>query len=225
MNSSDFTFNTAFRRQLRESAHHYGEVTFLESVLSPGMTVIEGGGNRGVTAIAMAKVLGPKGHLYVLEPVPEYYANLKRNITRNRLRNTSAHRLALSGTNGFMRFYKHGEGSGIVSAEDSEQIRVRATTLGRFLKIQEISRLDFINLDCEGSELAVFRRARTVLKKHAPAIFCEVHRNYLKALNQSVRELVRFLKSVGYSVTPVQAEDTKKDSDFESCSHIYASVT
>ncbi len=221
---SKFIFNKAFRRRLRENAHHYGEVRFLESVLCPGMTVIEGGANRGVTAVAIARALGPEGHVYALEPVPEYYTSLKRNISRNRLQNITAHRLALSDRNGFIRFYKHGEGSGVVPAETAESIRVRATTMGRFLETHGISRLDFINLDCEGSELKVLRKARTVLRKHSPSIFCEVHRGYLRSLNHSVGQLVRFLKSFGYSVKPVQAEDIEKDSDFDTCSHIYATV-
>jgi len=69
---NEFTFNKAFRRELRESAHHYGEVAFLESVLQTGMVVIEGGANRGVTAVAIAKSVGANGHVHAFEPVSEY---------------------------------------------------------------------------------------------------------------------------------------------------------
>ena len=219
-----FTFNAAFRRELQESAHHYGEVTFLESILRPGMTVIEGGANRGVTAIAIAKAVGKKGCVHAFEPVPEYFKALQQNVSRNKIQNMSIHNLALSDKNGSIRFYKHGEGSGVTRAEEAETIRIRATTLPYFLGRHNISRLDFINCDCEGSELLVFRKARSLLKEQTPSIFCEVHRDYLKALNQSVQDIVEFLQDLGYTVKPIQVEDLNSDSDFEHCSHVYASM-
>jgi FkbM family methyltransferase len=218
------TFNAAFRRELQKNAHHYGEVTFLESVLRPGMTVIEGGANRGVTAIAIAKAIGKKGCVHAFEPVPEYFKSLQQNVSSNKLRNMSIHNLALSDKNGSIQFYKHGEGSGITHAEEAETIQVQATTLPNFLDNHNIPKLDFINCDCEGSELLVFRKARSLLKVQAPSIFCEVHRDYLKALNQSVQDIVEFLQDLGYTVKPIQVENLNSDSDFEYCSHVYASI-
>lgn len=221
---TEFTFNAAFRRKLRENAHHYGEVAFLESVLRPGMTVIEGGANRGVTAIAIAKAVGKKGCVHAFEPVPEYFKALQENVSRNRTRNMNIHNLGLSNRNGSIRFYKHGEGSGVTRAKEAETIRVQATTLTDFVAAHNITRLNFINCDCEGSELLVFRQARGLLKRQAPEIFCEVHRDYLKALNQSVEDLVKFLRDLGYAVKPIQTEDLNSDSNFDRCSHIYAAM-
>jgi FkbM family methyltransferase len=221
---TEFIFNEAFRGELRESAHHYGEVAFLESVLRPGMTVVEGGANRGVTAIAIAKTVGKTGCVHAFEPVPEYFKALQQNVSRNRIRNMRLYNLALSDRNGSIRFYQHGEGSGITRAAEAEKIEVKATTLPRFLVEYNISTLDFINCDCEGSELLVFRKARKVLKMRRPLIFCEVHRNYLKALKQSVMGIVRFLQALGYTVKPVQVEALNSDSDFDRCSHIFASM-
>ena len=219
----DFTFNTAFRKDLKDHAHHYGEVLFLESHIQPGMTVIEGGANRGVTAIAIAKAVGKRGYVHAFEAVPEYYESLKQNMARNQIGNINIYNLALSNKNGSLRFHKHGEGSGITITDDSEEIKVRATTLPHFLNEHNITKIDFINLDCEGSELLIFQKAKTMLKKQMPPIFCEIHRTYLKALNQSVPDIVEFLENLGYTVEPVQVEDLNQDSDFEQCSHIYAS--
>jgi len=221
---TEFTFNTAFRRELRENPLPYGEVIFLESVLRPGMTVIEVGANRGVTAIAIAKAVGEKGYVDAFEPVPEYYECLQENVSRNRIENISIYNQALSNENGSVLFYKHGEGSGLTRVEEAETIRVQATTLIQFVGARHIAKIDFINLDCEGCELLVLREAQTLLKKQAPAIFCEIHRDYLKSLNQSVKELVRFLRSLGYTVKPIQVEDLNRNTDFDKCSHIYASI-
>ncbi|MGD2176108.1 MAG: FkbM family methyltransferase, partial [Candidatus Brocadiaceae bacterium] len=84
------------QRELKNSPHHAGEVEFLRSVLRRGMRVIEAGANRGVTAVAIAKRIGGHGHLYAFEPVPEFHAELRKNILRNHAGNVSTHRLALS---------------------------------------------------------------------------------------------------------------------------------
>ena len=220
---NEFIFNKAFRRELRDSAHHYGEVTFLESVLRPGMVVIEGGANRGVTTVAIAKTVGGKGHVHAFEPVPEYFSFLRTNISRNRIANVSVYNLALSNQTGSLVFYKHGTGSGVTPADDAEEVQVEAITIPGFLSTYRIPTLDFINLDCEGSELLIFQNARAVLEEHTPIIFCEVHREYLKALGQSVQDVVSFLTTLGYVVEPVQVEDLNTPSDFDRCSHIHAS--
>lgn len=99
-----------------------------------------------------------------------------------------------------------------------------AITIPEFLAVHSIPKLDFINLDCEGSELLVFQNAQAVLLEQTPLIFCEVHRGYLKALDQSVEDLVMLLTGLGYGVKPIQAEDLKTPSDFGRCSHVYASM-
>ena len=144
---TEFTFNKEFRRELRESAHHYGEVVFLESTLRPGMTVIDGGANRGVTTIAIAKTVGKKGCVNAFEPVSEYYEFLQKNISRNKIENISAYNQALNNQSGTVTFYKHGEGSGLTSVEEAEIIRVQAITLTQFVEAHRIAKIDFINLE------------------------------------------------------------------------------
>lgn len=130
--------------------------------------------------------------------------------------------MALSDKTGSIRFYKRGEGSGVTFVKEGEEIQVNAITLPEFLTVHNVSNIDFINLDCEGSELLVFKSAQTVLEKHLPAIFCEVHRDFLKTLNQSVEDIVTFLRGIGYDVKPVHTEDLNIPSDFNQCSHIFA---
>jgi FkbM family methyltransferase len=219
-----FLFNDDFRRELMASPHHHGEVTFLESVLAPGMVVIEGGANRGVTAVAVARAVGATGHVHAFEPIPEYFEALQANLAGNGVENATAHRLALSDRTGCLSFHKNGEGSGIVSSEGAEAIEVDAITLVRFVEDYGVSRVDFVNLDCEGSELSVLRSAKAWLEAGHPPIFCEVHRPYLEALGQSVAGIVEFLAGIGYVVDPIQAEDLASPSTFETCSHIHAHV-
>jgi FkbM family methyltransferase len=211
-----------FWEDLEGSPHHLGEVRFLRSIARPGMRAIDAGANVGVTAVALAKHVAEKGHVYAFEPVPEFYAALNENLSRNRVENVSTHRLALSNHTGRIRFYKHGGGSGIAKVDQAEPIWVEATTLAEFLPPGVNGRIDLLNLDCEGSELLVFRGGRTILEKHAPQIFCEIHHGYLKDLAQSPKAVVDFLEEIGYDVRPLQMEDLGAKTTLEKCSHIYA---
>jgi len=211
-----------FQRELENNPHEAGEVQFLQSVLRAGMHVIEAGANRGVTAVAIAKKVGSEGHLYAFEPVPEFYEKLKENLLRNDAENVSVHQLALSDRRGTIQFYKHGGGSGITPAEDAEALCVEATTVTDFLAQQGEEGIDFLNLDCEGSELLVLQGARSILEGHGPQIFCEIHRGYLGELGQSADDVVALLIEIGYDVQPLQVENLDAESSFENCSHIYA---
>ena len=221
MNS--FVFGSEeFQRELKDNPHHTGEVEFLRSVLRPGMRAIEAGANRGVTAVAISRQIGAQGHLYALEPVPEFYTELKENLRRNGAENVSIHPLALGERRGRIQFYKHGGGSGITPAQDAEVFSAQATTITDFLAEQGGDRIDFLNLDCEGSELLVLRGAEDTLKDHGPQIFCEIHRGYLGELDQSADDVVDFLTELGYEVRPLQVENLDAETDVKECSHIYA---
>lgn len=212
----------AFQDELRRSPHLAGEVAFLRSIARPGMHVFDVGANRGVTAVALAQAIGSKGHVYAFEPVPEYYRQLKENLSLNRADNVSAYPLALSNRSGRTRFYKHGGGSGIARAEGAEVLWVDATTAAHFAADRRISRIDLFSMDCEGSELLVLEGAKRILEKDAPQIFCEIHREYLDKLGQSVEDVVQFLRGLGYDLRPLRVENLGADTDIGECSHIYA---
>lgn len=217
-----FTFNQAFRDQLREDPHHHGEIEFLESVLKPGMIVIEGGAHCGVTTVATARAVGPTGCVYAFEPVPEHFDCLRKSLAANGITNVTPHNLAISDHAGRLPFYLHGAGSGVTPADEAERIEVEAVTLPRFLQENGIPRIDFLSLDAEGSELLIFQATRGVLVAQHPAIFCEVHRGYLEELGQSVSEVVTFLEAAGYRVRPIQVEDLEGATEFDTCSHLSA---
>ncbi len=220
---SGFTYDSEeFRRELKNSPHHAGEVEFLRSICRPGMHVIEAGANRGVTAVALAKVIGKEGHLHAFEPVPEYCAVLKQNLSANGVVNTSVYQLALSDRQGRIRLHKHGAGSGITPSPNAEELWVQATTVTDFLRDEKIGRIDLLHLDCEGSEMLVLKGAKALLEEHAPEIFCEIHHPYLKELGQSAHDVITFLTGIGYDVQPLQVENLDAETSFENCSHICA---
>ena len=220
-----FFYNAAFRKHLQQDAHHYGEVTFLESITRKGMTVIEAGAYDGVTGIALARAVGTRGRVYAFEPVPEYYGVLQENLTRNKADNVKAVNQGLSDRTGTIAFYKHGDGSGITEEAGAERTRVKVTTVPDFLRKENVAtRIDLFNMDCEGSELHLLRGAKEILARDHPQIFCEVHHGYLRQIDQSVRDLVSFLEGLAYTVRPLRVEDREGKTTFPECSHVYAYI-
>jgi len=214
----------SFQTQLRQDAHHYGEVTLLEAMAEPGMLVLELGANRGVTTVALARRVGPRGQVHAFEPVPEYYAALTENLRLNEVDNVRMHQFAVTDKESEISYYKHGEGSGIVQADDAEEILVGATSLDYFVAEQALDRVDLLNMDCEGAELLVLQAGKRTLQRHAHQVFCEIHHDYLSRLGQSVHDIVAYLLALGYQVAPVRVEALDEDVEAKDCTHICAAA-
>jgi len=214
--------SSEFRRELQENSHAQGEVRFLQSISKPGMIALDVGANRGVTTVTLARAVGENGHVWAFEPVPEHFAALKTNLSQNNGTNVEALQVAVADAPGEVDLYVHGEGSGIVPAEGTQRLRVAATTIDSFLYEHGVGRVDLISSDCEGSELRVLRGAEEALTSYSPQIFCEIHHSYLSTLGKSVRDVVDYLRQLGFEVRPISGGDLGSDVGLDECSHIYA---
>ncbi len=211
----------AFESFLKNHDHEAAEVAFLESILEPGMKVIDVGANIGVTCIAIAKQVGEKGKVYAFEPHPRYFAILKENLSSNRLSNVSAFEVALTDSAGKVDFYQKELSSGIVSAEGAQKIEAPCTSIDRFLNEQKSHGVDIINMDCEGSELLVLRGAERTLRMNKVKIFCEIHHDFLRQLGQSVADIIICLQKLGYEVHSFSPDKLQIGDDFDRPEYIY----
>jgi FkbM family methyltransferase len=210
-------------KKLQRNAHNAGEVAFLRSITKPGMQVMEIGANIGLTVMAIAEAVEEAGHLYAFEPVREDYVSLLANLSCNRVANVSAYNLAVSNQTGRITLYKRqGGASGVVPAMGGEKIWVEAISINEFVIVEKIGRIDFLNIDCEGSELLVLQGAQSVLEKHAPQILCEIHHESLRELGQSAKEVIHYLSDFGYYIRLLQIEQIEADVSLDACSHILA---
>jgi protein-L-isoaspartate(D-aspartate) O-methyltransferase len=57
--------------------------------LQEGMTVLEVGGGRGYHAAVMAYMVGPKGHVYSVERIPELVARARENLSKAGITNVT----------------------------------------------------------------------------------------------------------------------------------------
>jgi FkbM family methyltransferase len=212
----------AFKDFLKDNPHEAGEVGFLESIAQEGMHVIDIGANIGITTIAIAKRMRRGGKVYSFEPVLEYSNILKENLSSNGLENVKVYELAVTDQVGRAPFYQKELSSGIVFEQGAKKFDVPTTTIDRFLTAGKIERLDLINMDCEGSEPLVLRGAEETLSNNKVKIFCEIHHDFLKRLDQSVEDIVQYLHGLEFQVQSVSLDDLKIGNNFENCEYIYA---
>ena len=205
------------------------QVTFILSVLEPGMVFFDVGANAGLYAIGAAKKIGGKGG-FAFEPCSSTYGLLKQNLLLNRVADVNAVRAALGdmvgegvlqinacGRDGLNTLGQaiHPE-SRVVGQED-----VCITTVDTFIKEHNVPRVDVMKVDIEGGELAMFRGARNLLERaDAPLVLCES--GFLtQGFGYHPLEILRLLESCGYTLLLLNSEtgqitDLKPDYQYDS---------
>ena len=223
MSITFFIYNSpAFKKFLSENPHENGEIKFLETKLKKGMNVIDIGGYIGISSIVIANSIGETGKLYSFEPVTEHLNILNNNIYSNCLKNVKTYQKVVGDHVGAINFYKNDASSSIIPEQGNYKFQANIITIDAFLKERGVDRIDFINMDCEGSELFVLKGASKTLLNNKTKIFCEIHHSFLKSLGLSVQKLVEYLNELNFQVHSLMLDDLALGDDFEECDYIYA---
>ncbi len=153
----------------------------------------------------------PHGHVHAFEPGGYALSILQRVKSIRRLSNITIHPYGLgdasesrvlnvpikeSGSVGFgLSFVGDHKATTRRTVEETIEIR----RLDDVVRGHRISRVDFIKLDIEGSELRTLVGAKATLLRFRPAIFVELVDQNLARRGDSVEALSEFLCDLGYS--------------------------
>jgi FkbM family methyltransferase len=153
-------------------------VETLESVLRPGMTVLDIGASIGEYTLVAAKLVTPQGRVHAVEPLSTCAEAIRQNAGLNSLEHVSVHELAISDRSGRIGFVSDsGRTFGWIAndgAAPAFQAEVRS--LDDFVKEQGIGQVDFIKLDAGGNELSVLRGGTNTLSaQSAPVILLKLY--------------------------------------------------
>ncbi|WP_168176273.1 FkbM family methyltransferase [Novosphingobium sp. PC22D] len=158
---------------------------YFAEMIQPGDTVIDIGANVGYYSVLAAELVSGTGRVVAIEPNPEVYALLARNMGVNGFASRSeARNFALSfagGTGSLPFFVPKGEpknGRFVVEGESidflSDHGAVFQVELGGLLA-NDFDRIDFIKIDVEGAEIAVLDHIRPLVERFHPKVVCEVN--------------------------------------------------
>ena len=142
----------------------------LESNIANVYTILDVGSNVGFFSM-MIRNLYSKSNIYAIEPVPQIFECLRKNLNDNLSR---VFNLAISNTNAKVKMsFKKDESafshvirdSELSKLNESNIIEVEAVTLDFFCIKNGISNIDVLKIDTESFELEVLEGAKNTLSK------------------------------------------------------------
>ena len=149
-------FNYRTLKFLFEEIFYRNEYLFLSKNKKP--VIFDCGANIGVATLFF-KWLYPKSEIYAFEPDKKTFGLLKKNVSQNHLRNVHLFNSAISDKDGEIAFFidKKNPGSLVMSTKKErlpkDKVTVPCLSLSSLMKRKNISRIDYLKMDIEGSEL------------------------------------------------------------------------
>ncbi|HEX2053873.1 MAG TPA: FkbM family methyltransferase [Actinomycetota bacterium] len=134
----------------------------------------------------LAGLANPSSRVFAFEALDAVYQRLTKNVSLNRLENVTCMQLAVGREVGRARFYHVPRGipsSSSLSGNFMEKVvrdqpvvstEVSVTTVDSFLDSRELSGVDLVKIDTEGTEDQVLEGMVRTLERDRPAIICEV---------------------------------------------------
>lgn len=151
----------------------------MAAVVRPGMTAVDIGANLGYFTLLLADLVGESGQVHAFEPNPAMTTRLRRTISVNGFgARTTVHQVALSDSDG-------GQADLIIPADEPKNAHIvpaagapRPTGLRlstrRLDSFDELAGADFIKIDADTAEEAIWRGASGLFRSRRPlTIFLE----------------------------------------------------
>jgi len=183
---------------------------FLLRTLRQSMSFIDVGAHFGFFTLLASELVGTGGRVLALEPMPETFAFLSRNIDEHgTCGNITAINAAAFSSATKLTFHDYGlVNSGLDSAFSARtldnrtiatrDVEVNALTLDDVVADLKLERVDLIKIDAESSEAHVLQGASRTIETHKPRVILEVGDFDLSGVVQST-SLVEWFRARGYT--------------------------
>ncbi len=180
----------------------------LGRLVKPGMTVYDVGTYIGFFTLLLSRAVGDTGRVIALEPNPETYRRLLRNLRLNRRGNVQPLMLAAADKSGRELFQtaKHDlapEAHLVASAtvpepDPAPKVEVETVSLDDLVFNRGLPRPDLLKIDVEESEARVLAGMSRILEECRPAVVCETHGR------EASREVAGALRRHRYSLIDLE---------------------
>ena len=166
--------------------------------------VMDVGGNIGAVAIYLAAKVGPAGQIIAYEPDERNLALFRRNLKANGSpAQVQLVPKGISDREGTLEFYSGGNYTSSFQKTDYIQrkvekynvVRIPVTTLDAEAARLNLTRLDFVKMDIEGSEVSALQGAHATLQRFHPPIIVETH---IVNGQSTAAEVEKLLAQFGY---------------------------
>jgi FkbM family methyltransferase len=182
-------------------------VNLIEKLLKPGMVFFDIGANIGQYSLVASDRIGPSGEVHSFEPDPVTFEWLSRNARLNNLSRIYLNQVALFNEAGPRQLYlatPRDTGSNSFAIPwtfSGRTCDVACTTLEEYVREKNITRVDVMKIDVEGSELFVLKGGSTILDHHTkPILVIEFEEEMQGKFGTSCAKLAEFLTAKGYEL-------------------------
>lgn len=172
-----------------------GEVDMYDAFLKPTDVVIEVGANIGALTVPLSRRCK---RVFAFEPQPQNYELLKQNLAANKIQNVYSFSYAVGAETAMVHMPSLGEldlAHGVVGDYGGFEVGSGIYTVSQCTldsMSSSFGKVDFIKMDCEGSELNVLKGAEKLITKDWPLLYMENDRKYNSAA------LLEWLVAHGY---------------------------
>ncbi len=188
--------------------------TIIKQTVKPGSICIDIGANVGIHTMSLAKQTGPTGKVYAFEPHPVIFSKLINNLSLNNFCWVEPTNYAVSNKKGSGKLQSDEKSSNQGMAYLNENAKiinstsfdVQLTSLDAFVEEKKIAHIDFLKIDVEGHETAVFQGAQNTIKAHKPFIIFENNKDHPK----ETQNLITDLSSLSYQFYDIRFNYLKK---------------
>jgi FkbM family methyltransferase len=194
---------------------NYESEVFSFFIPQPNDVVIDVGANIGYFTIYASRKIGKDGLVIALEPMDEAYDCLIKNLRLNRIDNVKPFKLALWSSETTLRLYRtKGYFTSAISKVDVlkkliqqkklkliKEYEIKTIKLDDLIKNINLSKVDWIKIDVDGSEYEVILGSMKTLKLFKPKLIIEIP-------DQEIgNKIQKILKDLGYKISLVKIWD------------------
>lgn len=196
--------------------HEPTETDLFYKIIKPGDTVLDIGANIGYYTLIAAKLVGKKGKVYALEPDPENFSVLLKNIEVNGYKNIRLLRMAVSNNTSKIKLFLNESNQAAHSVYRQEEskrkpIIVKTISLDDLLKF-DTSKRYIIKMDVEGSEMKALQGMRNLLtRKSHITLIIEFWPWGLDKLGSSAAQYVELLLNYGFTLYNIDEDSQQID--------------
>jgi FkbM family methyltransferase len=180
-------------------------IKFIKNQLYEGEIFIDIGANVGSYTLVASKLVGRSGRVIAFEPASKSFLRLSKNISMNGLKNVITERKAVLDRNTRTDLYisgNHNLGMSSIFHHDSESgitENVETVTLDDYVEKHEISQVNIIKIDIEGSEILALKGMQRILERIHPRILIELKEETIIHSGYQAKNIVDFLVNAGYN--------------------------
>ena len=188
-------------------SHEPLNTKIISKMLKKGMTCLDIGGNIGYYVLLERQIVGKEGKIIAIEPLPQNFHYLKKNIQLQNFDNISTFNFACGDKDGKAPFFINKKSNGCKVIADGEKppnpslgtlTEVTVKKLDTLVEELNLNSVDFVRMDAEGYELHILRGLKKTLDKFKPIISLELHKRQLGI--EGTKQFFKLMKDLDYEV-------------------------